>query len=418
MTTQHTNRLGQTCASLTQGNPPSSWPRRFFRHSRSRYAGGYHGPFLPAVAVLLALLAACSPVHALTWQDVLDALFGQTTTPASTNTAPTTPDTPVTATAAAATIAQGTFVRPAIAVSASGAIHVAAEGPNMASGHAWTWTGKKWQGGQIVAASKDTAGRCYLFDVAPSGIIVWRWGNKEYGKLHGPGLYAAGKVSYPGLTTGAARLAHDGSRTYLMSKNGAWAELDAQGSPTRTGSFPAGQTGEKFDFFITPAGVWHTAHNGFSKEASAYTSSKTARQTWAAYADYPDQGNDLCYPSVCAVDGKAYCISTLGGSTRVQVMDAGKPRFPLNRLGTLGKATLEQRCPPRLVATRTGVAAVWRAGKTILAVNVEAGLKGRKAARVADGTYPAAAPMPDGSIALVFVEPGRLTFKRVEAPAP
>lgn len=333
-------------------------------------------------------------------------------------------------------IAAGVFERPVVAVGADGAVYVAAEGGGM--GSVWFFrqpAGKStWTGGLVVKSEKGgaaDASRVYVPDIAEKDGTVWvsmRLGVKEWGSMYGPGVwihkpdgsgafYFLGEKTAANLTKGAARLAIDpGLGVVLMAKNGVWGAVGADGAVTRTGTFPAGLTGEKFDFDIDGAGTWHTAHNGSAFEPSAYARTGSGRQTWADLVAYPEQADDLRYISICAADGKAYCIANLGGSTRVQVMDAGRPRFPIAALPSLGAGNMEQRCPPRLAAAPGGVVAVWRAGKDIVAVRVEAGLKGAKPVKVAGGEFPDVAAGPDGRLHLVFVAEGALRHRVIAAP--
>ena len=90
-------------------------------------------------------------------------------------------------------IAAGAFARPTIAVGHDGALYVAAEGAKMGSINLWVNAGKGWKGGKVVRASKATAGRCYVprmvVDAEGWCWLSFRWGNKEYGTLHGPGVW-------------------------------------------------------------------------------------------------------------------------------------------------------------------------------------------------------------------------------------
>ena len=348
-----------------------------FRHrSRScRLAGGFHEPLLLAAVALFA--AGCAIIKPV-----------PTPTP--------TPD-PV----PTSIIASGAFARPAISVAQDGSIHVAAEGPGMASLHLYTHNNGTWAGGEIVRGTLQTAKRVYVPNVLP-GLVSFRYGPKDGGEIQGPGIYRAGKESFLGFSTGAARLALSKDGPILMSKDGIWQNL----TTGQIGRYNAGLTGEKYAFVIDSSGIWHTAHNGSSRQASA-VSIDGNRQTWASYETYPEQGDDLRYVDICAANGKTYISTVYGGDNRVQVMDAGRPRYSLDALPSLGKATMEQRCPPRLVATPKGVVAIWRSGKAIVAVNVEQALAGTaKPAQIATGEFPAAAVGPTGKIHLVYVSNG------------
>lgn len=326
-----------------------------------------------------------------------------------------------------AIVAVGEFARPAISLGRNGTVFVAAEGAGMASVHLFTWTGRAW-GGRLVAASERggvvDASRVYCPDVEAVGetcVVAMRCGNKEWGSLRGP-AYATGSGvwRFPDLTEGAARLAVDPARpneAVLMTKNGAFGVINERGDIFATGAFGAGQTGEKYAFCIDAASRWHTAMNGFSGEASAYARTGIRRRTWASHEAYPEQGDDLRYPSVVA-DGESAVIATvLGGRLRVQIMDAGEARFPIDDLPSLGAATMEERCPPKLVATPRGVVAVWRAGGAIMAANVKLCLDGSaKPVRIAEGAFPDAACGPDGMLHVVYSDRVALNHKKVEAP--
>lgn len=322
-------------------------------------------------------------------------------------------------------VAAGDFVRPAIAVGQDGKIAIAAEGPKMASVHVWTWSGRKWDGAQIATASAETAGRCYVPDVAvdDAGVVYvsFRWGNKERGKLHGPGLVVAGKPSYPGLTTGAARLALTSDGVVLMSKDGAWGLLDRSGAVVRSGRFSAGSTGEKFDFSVSLDGrTWATAHNGYSAQSAALAigvPSAARRVTWADYLRFPEQGDDLCYPSVClGSNGSAWAASVFGGRLRVNACDAGgRLRWPADALPDLGPAAASERCPPRLVAWRGAVWAVYEQGGQVWRLDVAAGAERKaKPIRIAAGRQPAAAVDHAGRLHVAYIVSGAVKYGIIE----
>lgn len=323
------------------------------------------------------------------------------------------------------TVAAGDFVRPAIAVGQNGQIAVAAEGPKMASVHLWTWSGREWEGAQIATASAETAGRCYVPDLAidAAGVVYvsFRWGNKERGRLHGPGLVVNGKPSYPGLTHGAARLALTSDGVVLMSKDGAWGLLDRSGAVVRSGRFSAGSTGEKFDFSVSPDGrTWATAHNGYSAQSAALAigvPSAARRVTWADYLRYPDQGDDLRYPSVClGSNGVAWASAVYGGRLRANACDAtGRLRWPADALPDLGAATSLERCPPRLVAWRGAVWAVYEQGGQVWRLDVAAGAERKaKPIRIAAGRQPAAAVDHAGRLHVAYIVSGAVKYGIIE----
>lgn len=306
-------------------------------------------------------------------------------------------------------IASGSFVRPAIA-SDGQALYVAAEGPGMASVHYWTGKAGKWQGGLVVTASRNTAERTYVVDVLP-GIVSFRYGKKEAGKLHGPGLYRNGREEFPNLTTGAARLAMSKDGPILMSKNGAWLNL----STVHRGQYNSGSTGEKFAFVIS-GDTWATCMNGWSNDHSS-VSINGKRQVWADYATYgKSYGNDLCYPDLCLdVNGTAYMTAVLAGRLRIQVLEAGKLRFPLTALFDAGPATMEDRCPPRIVATAKTVHAFFVLKGSIYRLDVKQALKGKaKPVLVCAGSQPDVCAGPDESLHMVYVAGRQLLYRRIE----
>lgn len=264
------------------------------------------------------------------------------------------------------TVAPGEWVRPTIAIGPGGRIAIAAEGPKMASIHLWLWTRDGWQGTEIARASKETAGRCYVadavYDADGNLYVSWRWGKKEYGKLHGPGIYIlqpGGKAVtvYPGVTSGAARLAVVGGKVTVFTKDGANYPITASGAVGPVQKYPAGSTGEKFDV-AADGGTVATVMNGYSAMAGRITiGGKVA--TWADYAEYDEQGYDLCCPSVAINGGRAWCASELGGRLRVNSFDGKALGWPSDALLDVGAATHQERCPPRLYAASGAVYAVW-----------------------------------------------------------
>ena len=302
----------------------------------------------------------------------------------------------------AAVIAAGNFARPVVSVDGKGVVRVAAEGPKMDSIHLWTWTGKAWEGVEIVRSSPSTASRVYVPDIE-GGIVSWRYGNKEGGPMRGPGYWQDGKTFYPGLTEGAARLATSDAGTILMSKGGEWINLDTGAR----GRYPAGLTGEKFDFAID-RDTWATAHNGFSGEASRITIGGKGT-TWASYAEYPDQGNDLNYPCAAIADGAAWAAAVYAGRVCVNSWDGKALGWPATALLDLGPATMQERCPPRLYALSGAVYAVWQHKGAIYRKRIPDGPQ----ERLATGTMPAVAA--DGErVFMAYISDGNLTVKIIE----
>lgn len=334
-------------------------------------------------------------------------------------------------------ISPGSYARPAIAVGPDGSLFVASEGAKMQSVHLFVRTAGSGSWSDTLLAHSERGGPCDASRVYVADIVVdadgWCWvsmrcGPKEWGKLHGPAIYVrapsgSGSWRFLGLTTGAARLGLDPAfpgQAILLAKDGAWGAIDRHGNVTRTGNYPAGKTGEKFDLDIKGS-TWATAHNGFSSESSAVsigTASGGKRQTWAAHQSYPAQGNDLCYPSVCIVTGavtRVYAQSVYDKQLRLQVFKNGRPVYPVDKLPSLGAAALEDRCPPRLIATSAGVVAVWVNAGSIYRVNVHRAIKGKaKAARIGAGSNPAVCIDGLGRIHLVYVHGGALRYRRLD----
>lgn len=333
-------------------------------------------------------------------------------------------------------IAQGVFVRPVIAAGADGRLYVATEGIGMQS--IWFYARDKkgvWSGGQVAQSQRGgliDASRVYVPDIVVDEEgwcwVSMRCGPKEWGKLHGPAVWirspsGTGLWKFLNLTTGAARICATPEfpgAVVLLTKNGVYGVVDRTGRVTKQATFPAGTTGEKFDFDISPSGVaWASAHNGYQDQASAVaigSPSAAKRQPWADYDAYGKwYGNDLCYPSVViGPAGSVYCLSVYGGRLKLQVFDKGVARFPLNRLADLGAAAQEDRCPPRLVATKTGVQAVFVKGGDIYRVDVEKALSSKAAAvRICAGANPAVCmdKIDANRMHMVYIQAGFLFHK-------
>lgn len=304
------------------------------------------------------------------------------------------------------TIAAGTFIRPAIAIGPDGRLYVAAEGPGMASVHSYVTDAKgRWTGKQVVTASRQTALRTYCVNVLP-GIISFRYGNKEDGEFRGPGTYD-GIEKFHNFSEGAARLAMSKSGPILMSKEGEWKNL----ATGQRGKYNAGKTGEKFAFDIR-GDTWATCHNGYSAQASA-VSINGQLQTWADYATYGNwYGNDLCYPDVLiAPDGSVWCASVYNDRLVVQQFVKGKPRWPVNALRDLGPATLQIRCPPRLVATQKAVEVVFVKAGSIYRINVERG----PPVEICRGTFPDVVSAGK-TIHMTYIDGAKLLYRSIGEP--
>lgn len=332
-------------------------------------------------------------------------------------------------------VAAGAFVRPVVAQGPGGVLFVAAEGPRMASVCLYVYQAGKWAGGPVMVSEHGgqvDAGRIYVPDLVVDAD-GWAWttaraGIKEWGKMYGPCVWirapdGKGVFKFLAFSKGAARIALDPARpgrAIVMSKDGAWAEVDRTGRRTVQGSFPAGKTGEKLAFTIDGP-TWWTAMNGYSAQSAAVASGPAAagkRLTWADWSTYQDQSSDLCYCSVAVgSNGVGYVAAVLGGHLRVQVVQRGAVRFPVNRLGDLGSAKLEDRCPPKLVQTGLGMVAVWSGSAGIMAVRVDEALAGRaKPVRIGSGAMPSVCALADGRLAVVSVTGAGLALSLVNVP--
>lgn len=390
--------------------------------------------------LLTAILAAPGLASAMSSRqagDILAAVTNAATQPAVTNVAPAPAPAPAQPAQAPSTelVAAGDFYRPAIAMGKNGMIAVAAEGPRLGSVHLYTLPAgaKKWTGGVVMQTQRGgtlNCSRIYVPDVAVDSdgwtFVTARCGPKEWGTLHGPAAWiqdpkGKGALYVINFTIGAARLGLEPGKpgaAIVMSKNGTWARLERSGRLAQVSTFPAGLTGEKFAFAITPAGTWHTAHNGSALQASAYawgTAAGGRRITWADDKTYPDMANDLNYPSLLVTeDGVAWCASVLSGRLRVQrISPAGALRWPATALGDMGPAKHGDRCPPRLAVAGGRLLAVWEApGGTITRTDVLLALKGKAAPKVVcQGTQPAVCSDAAGRLHMVYIQAGALRYR-------
>lgn len=392
------------------------------------------------VALLIAS-AGCQTFQSGGFDEIIESLQPEirTNAPASPATSTTVESAPVAAPSSDDAFAAGAFARPAIAFGPDGTAFVAAEGSGMQSIYLYVKPpAGKWSGGQVAKTQRGgtiNTSRIYVPDLVVDGdgwaFVSMRCGPKEWGVLHGPAIYVrapdgTGQWRFIGLTTGAAHLdidAGDPGNVYLMARDGAWGIVTRQATLSRQGTFKAaGFTGEKFDLDVT-GDRWVTAMNGCSVMASSFGygfENVGNRVTWASHAAYPGQGNDLCYPSVCAdttAPGRAYIASVFGGMLCVQVVIGGKPQYPIDKLALIGKATLEDRCSPRLVASARGVVAVWKQGPDIVAVNLKKALKGKATpTRICSGSFPAAAVDPAGKLVVAYVSGSSLRITSVNMP--
>jgi hypothetical protein len=328
-------------------------------------------------------------------------------------------------------IAKGSYARPSAVFGDDGTMYVGAEGPGMSSMNLFTRTGSGWTGGTVVKSIRGgeaDAGRVYVGSICTANGFVYlsmRLGPKEWGTMHGPGVYTMdcktgkGSFFFPGITVGGARMAVSDGKPYLMAKNGAWGQLNTSGHAVLRGTFPAGGTGEKFDFAVSGAG-WFTCHNGCRAEPSAFaygTVSGGKRVTWADYGTYGRwYGNDLVYPSICPSGDVCYISTVLGGSAKLQVMKNGKPLYPINKLFDLGPAALEDRHPPRMAASPKGAAITYNRGKgDIVWGYIDAMRAGAQPTKIASGSNPTIVWSPaKKAFMIVYVGNNELRFVTVK----
>ncbi len=92
-------------------------------------------------------------------------------------------------------------------------------------------------------------------------------------------------------------------RGYVMARDGAWQAVDEAGQVVDSGQMYLGSTGEKLRLLISPVsgsdGVWHGVMSGWTEYESAYRNSRMDDTvTWATYAAYPGQGEDVRHPGL------------------------------------------------------------------------------------------------------------------------
>ena len=172
----------------------------------------------------------------------------------------------------------------------------------------------------------------------------------------------------------------------VLGTLGKWALFDQTLSKLGSGTFgAAGASGEKIQFRIGYKAlkkevVWHTCHNGYSKQSSRYACTGMAGVTWADFSTYRAQGSDTNHPGL-GVDakkpGRAVMGSVFDGALRVNVALNGTLEYPANSLPSLGEATLETRFGPQFVKIPTkggGMLCLWNKKGTIRLAHVEASL--------------------------------------------
>jgi hypothetical protein len=114
---------------------------------------------------------------------------------------------------------------------------------------------------------------------------------------------------------------------------------------------------------------------------------------------------------VLAEKDKVYFTTAYEPGLVVQVFDGDKARYAVTNLPVLAKATMEDRCPPRLCRLGGRVTAVWASGGGIYRVDVEKALKGKaEPVLVASGTMPCTASDQAGNVHVVYVRGNELRY--------
>jgi hypothetical protein len=157
--------------------------------------------------------------------------------------------------------------------------------------------GRGWLSGHLFRSDVvEACGHAVLrIDAMPTAPAVV-WARRHY-RHWGHGM----------LSTDPARP----DEAIVVTFNGQWVRVGANGEAAGTGELYPGTTGEKVDFKIAPdlpgEGVWHIMHSGYSRSSSSYQNSRRAARgepiaVWAEHSCYPEQGLDTRRPSV-GIDG-------------------------------------------------------------------------------------------------------------------
>jgi hypothetical protein len=225
---------------------------------------------------------------------------------------------------------------------------------------------------------------------------------------------------------GQADVEPGGTDVIVLGTAGRWVRFSETMQKLETGSFPAGDSGEKIQFRIARkrvngAAVWHTVHNGCKEQASRYMrSGLPAPLTWADHGSYPDQGNDLNHPGL-GVDAKKPMKATMGavlqGALRINVCQDGKLVFDPKKLPAFYAATLETRHGPQFIPfpkPAGGMYCLFNVKGQVMGMDVEASVamlgRGAIAQPLVKGRFASGAIRGD-TLALVYARDGKLWKK-------
>lgn len=210
----------------------------------------------------------------------------------------------------------------------------------------------------------------------------------------------------------------------VLGTAGRWVRFSETMQKLETGSFPAGDSGEKIQFRIARkrvdgAAIWHTVHNGCKEQASRYMRTGLAGPvTWADHGSYPDQGKDLNHPGL-GVDAKRPMKATMGavlqGALRINVCQAGKLMFDPKKLPAFYAATLETRHGPQFVPhPKGGMYCLFNVKGQVMGMDVESSVemvaRGAIAQPLVKGRF-ASGAMLGNRLALVYARDGKLWKK-------
>jgi hypothetical protein len=340
-------------------------------------------------------------------------------------------------------IGEGAFERSSVAWTDDGRIVVAAdmgEKPELWFGEEPVRNGLIVMKVLVDGMEKNPiyANRCFLpkvvVDCAGGVWVSFKTGTKELDQKHRPGttrgvaLAAVYDGEDPEVVLALRDVGHGQAQAVpgrrgvvVLGTAGRWAQFDETLRKANEGGFPAGDSGEKVQFRISPslkksgAAVWHTCHNGCKEQASRYARTGLAQPlTWAEHAAYPDQGKDLNHPGL-GVDAKkrlrAFMGAVLQGALRINLVDKASLKFPANRLPALHAATLENRHGPQFIPHPAGgMLCLFNYGGKVMCLDVEAAVAdpaGVKAQVLASGRF-ASGAIRGSTMAVVFARDGRL----------
>jgi hypothetical protein len=99
---------------------------------------------------------------------------------------------------------------------------------------------------------------------------------------------------------------------------------------------------------------------------------------------------------------------------RLNALTGKAMRWPPAAPATLAKATMEQRCPPRLAVLQGRLQAVWMFEGSIMQADVESVLKGKgKPVRICSGFMPAVT-VSGNTMHMVYVADGALRYRAIQ----